>query len=88
MYDYCEAGWPVGIDEMLANGIVVYPNPTDDILNIKTHLSIVYELKDATGKVVLTGNDDRLYLNMLETGVYFLTITYEDKQFNKKIIKQ
>ena len=88
MYDYCEAGWPVGIDEMLTNGIVVYPNPTNDILNIKTHLSIVYELKDATGKVVLTGNDDRLYLNMLETGVYFLTITYEDKQFNKKIIKQ
>ena len=88
MYNYCEAGWPVGLDEMSANGIVVYPNPTDNILNIKTHLSIVYELKDATGKVILTGDDDRLYLNTIDTGVYFLTITHDGKQFNKKIIKQ
>lgn len=88
MYDYCEAGWPVGIDEMLANGIIVYPNPTDNTLNIKTHLSIVYELKDATGKIILTGNDNQLYLNTLQTGVYFLTITHDGKQFNKKIIKQ
>ena len=88
MYNYCEAGWPVGIDEMDINGIIVYPNPTDNTLNIETHLSFKYELRDAMGKLLLTGEDKRLELSKYNDGVYFLTIIHNEKKFNKRIIKQ
>jgi len=88
MYDYCEAGWPVGIDEMDINGIIVYPNPTDNTLNIKTHLSFKYELRDAMGKLLLTGENKRLELGKYNDGVYFLTLIHNEKKFNKRIIKQ
>jgi len=88
MYDYCEAGWPVGIDEMDINGIIVYPNPTDNTLNIETHLSFKYELRDAMGKLLLTGENKRLELGKYNDGVYFLTLIHNEKKFNKRIIKQ
>ena len=52
----------LGIDEMDINGIIVYPNPTDNTLNIETHLSILYELRDMMGKLILTGDDNQLEL--------------------------
>ena len=88
MYNYCVDGWPVGIDEMDVNGIIVYPNPTNNTLNIETHLSFTYELRDAMGKLMLTGKDKRLELGKYSDGVYFLTIIHNEKKFNKRIIKQ
>ena len=88
MYNYCVDGWPVGIDEMDVNGIIVYPNPTNNTLNIETHLSFTYELRNAMGKLMLTGKDKRLELGKYSDGVYFLTIIHNEKKFNKRIIKQ
>ena len=88
MYDYCQLGWPVGIDEMDINGIIVYPNPTDNTLNIETHLTFKYELRDMMGKLILVGEDKRLELNTFETGVYILTLIHKEKRFTKRIIKQ
>ena len=88
MYDYCQLGWPVGIDEMDINGILVYPNPTDNTINIETHLTFNYELRDMMGKLILTGADNRLELGLYDSGVYLLTLIHEGKRFNKRIIKQ
>jgi len=37
------------------NGIIVYPNPTDNTLNIETHLDFNYELRDMMGRLILVG---------------------------------
>lgn len=88
MYDYCALGWPVDLDEMDINGIIVYPNPTDNTVNIETHLSFKYELRDMMGKLILEGQDNRLELGVYENGVYLLTLIHEGKRFTKRIIKQ
>jgi len=88
MYNYCELGWPVNVDEMEINGILVYPNPTNNTLNIETHLDFEYEFRDMSGKLILTGTDKRLEIGQYEGGVYFLTIIHDGKRFNKRIVKQ
>ena len=88
MYDYCQQGWPVGLDDLDIHGIIVYPNPTDNTLNIQTHLNFEYELRDMMGKLILVGNDKRLELGVYENGIYLLTLIYVGKRFTKRIIKQ
>lgn len=88
MYDYCQLGWPAGMDDISSMGIMVFPNPTDNTLNIQTHLSITYELRDMMGKLILTGKDKSLELGQYEDGVYVLTLIYKEKKFSKRIIKQ
>ena len=50
MYDYCTQGWPTSIQDISALGVVVYPNPTKDIITIETRLNIEIELYDVMGK--------------------------------------
>ncbi len=88
MYDYCQLGWPVSVDEMDINGIIVYPNPTDNTLNIETHLDFNYELRDMMGRLILVGDDKRLELGIYENGTYLLTLIHGEKRFTKRIIKQ
>ena len=95
-YNYCEDGWPEGmdIDGMFSrsldfNSIVVYPNPTNNILNIATNVDITYSVFDILGKAIIKNSSKKqIDLTMVETGVYFLTINYEDQIFNKRIIKE
>ena len=49
MYDYCQQGWPTSIEDISALGIVVYPNPTTDIITIETRLEIEIEVYDIMG---------------------------------------
>ena len=76
------------MDDISSMGIMVFPNPTDNTLNIQTHLSITYELRDMMGKLILTGKDKSLELEQYEDGVYVLTLIYKEKKFSKRIIKQ
>ena len=77
-----------------ANSISVYPNPTNNILNIsniKTNSS--YTLYDVRGQSVKQGNllkeEETLYLNELQSGLYILKITNSVGKSNyKKIIIQ
>ena len=88
MYDYCSAGWPVGLDDLDVKGILVFPNPTDNTLHIETHLQFEYEVRDMTGKLLISGKDKRLELGQYESGVYILTIIHDGNRYNKRIIKQ
>ena len=89
MYDYCQDGWPVGIDEASALGIHIYPNPTKDVLNIDTRLDIVLELYDMTGKLLINkSNPTRLDLSKLPNGIYNMSILYKDVRYSKKVVKQ
>jgi len=94
MYNYCENGWPEGVDiwenGRMMNSITVYPNPTKNILNIQTNLEeVVYYLYDFTGKIIFEGKGNgEIDLLQYASGVYFLNINYDGKSYNKKIIKE
>ncbi len=86
----------VGIDEIsVANGILVYPNPATNYLNInfKTtgfEASLVYVV-DALGRQAintqLSEQNNSLDISKLKVGVYNLIIENGSKQFYKRIIK-
>lgn len=69
-------------DIELLNNLVIYPNPTADVVMIKGGDKIVgytYTLSDNLGRVVQAGVIDQmetqLSLNELQTGFYFLTVS-------------
>ena len=94
MYNYCENGWPEGMDingmfNRSFNRIVVYPNPTSDKINIDSTVDITYSVYDITGRIIIKdSNKNEVDLSNVESGVYFLNIRYEDQIFNKRIIKE
>ena len=89
MYDYCQLGWPTAIEDISAIGIVVYPNPTKDIITIETRLEIVVELYDMIGnKVINESNPKRIDLSKFSNGIYNMSILYNGTRYSKKIIKQ
>ena len=88
MYDYCQNGWPTSIDEISSMGIMVYPNPTGDMLNIDTRLDIEVEIYDLTGQLVTREKSKRIDMTSYSNGVYNLIIIYNDKRFSARVIKQ
>tara|TARA_R110000822_G_scaffold106880_9_gene235307 strand:- start:379 stop:2445 length:2067 start_codon:yes stop_codon:yes gene_type:complete len=93
MYNYCENGWPAGLDDIDALGIVVYPNPTNNMLFINTHLNLEVKVLDMMGKNVSSiikdnSNNLRVDLSTLSNGAYNILILHNEKQYSKRIIKQ
>jgi len=89
MYDYCQLGWPTSIEDVSSLGIVVYPNPTKNVITIDTRLEIEIEVYDMMGRLLIEEeNTKRLDLSNLSNGLYNLSIIYNSKRYSKQIIKQ
>jgi hypothetical protein len=88
MYDYCQQGWPVGLDDIDSKIIMVYPNPSKDVFNIETRLDIEVEVYDLNGRKIITENSKRISLAGYPSGVYNMVIIYDDLRINKRIVKQ
>ena len=88
MYDYCQLGWPTAIEDISTLGIVVYPNPTTDIITIETRLSVEVEVYDIMGKLLINKYSKRIDLSDYPNGVYNLILIYNNKRFNTRVIKQ
>ena len=93
MYNYCENGWPEGENIngkfIRFTGIVVYPNPTKNTLNIVTDLDINANLYDINGKILKSNIiEKQINLSNLPSGIYFLNIEHEGNIYNKRIIKE
>ncbi len=82
-----------------ASGILVYPIPTNQFLNIKIQKSadfqyFKYSLINLNGTIVLSGEfickskpeNFLIDIRALKEGIYFLMITNEDISFTKKVI--
>jgi hypothetical protein len=78
--------------------INVYPNPTDDVLNIdanfKKKVNFEFRLTDLMGKQLfkydptkVSEYHDRFYLNNLPSGVYILNLRIDGREVIRKIIK-
>jgi hypothetical protein len=88
MYNYCQDGWPTAIEDISSLGIVVYPNPTSDIITIETRLEIEVEVYDIMGKLLISKDSKRIDLSEYSNGIYNLILIYNNKRFNTKVIKQ
>jgi len=89
MYDYCQDGWPVSVEEMAGeNSIVIYPNPSKDIFNIESRLDVEVEVYDLMGKRLIKEKSKRIDMSGYPTGVYNFTIIYDKMRWNKRVIKQ
>ena len=89
MYDYCQQGWPTSVDELGGTGIVVYPNPTANILNIDTRLNVDVEVYDIMGKLMFREqNSNRIDFTSVPNGIYNMVILYEELRITKRVVKQ
>lgn len=74
-----------GLEDINANGIVIYPNPVSDKLVLKSNLlnANTIIISDITGKTVKTINNSKLTesidVSNLENGMYILTTDTKQK---------
>jgi Leucine-rich repeat (LRR) protein len=84
----------LGNQTIETSGIKIYPNPVKDILNIQTENSIFVEaisIYNSLGQVIQTiTNPNNLSINVatLRTGVYYLTVSSENRSSTIRFIKE
>ncbi|RSK39924.1 T9SS type A sorting domain-containing protein [Mangrovimonas spongiae] len=88
-----EADPELSIDEFEAQGFSLYPNPTSDLISVKTNLDITsIDIFDQLGKKVMqiddSNFDNTIDVKNFDDGIYFMTITSGDKKQTLKFIKQ
>ncbi len=89
-----QTGTPSGITENTHKlNMEVYPNPTTGSITIETEKAKGnYELRDVTGKLLLTGNVAATKFNLdistFSKGIYFFTLSDGVQQTHRKIIKE
>ena len=89
IYNYCDENTITNIVEFGENEIVVFPNPTQDLINIACNLNVNIALYNSIGQIVLQEtNLKQLDLSKFRAGVYNLVLTHNNLQFTKKIVKQ
>ena len=86
MYNYCDLGWPIELEEN-TNNITIYPNPVTDILNISKEIDI--KIYDMVGNLVIFKEKiTQIDMTNLPKCIYNLNISYNNKNINNRIIKQ
>lgn len=80
----------------ISNSFTIYPNPVNNILNVKFSSPEKYEIQisDVNGKLIIkknmlpTASLSQLSVSELPQGVYFIKMISSLKTFSKKFIKQ
>jgi len=81
----------VGIDDLQSDFFSVYPNPTNNILNIKMKGEFSFELFSLKGEVLKKGtalNSVELNMEYLKNGAYILKIQSNDDSKVIKVLKK
>lgn len=82
----------VGVGDLNASPIIIWPNPTSEKINIKGHsANSIVDIRNLSGLLVIQQNlsvRDHIDLSHLETGVYLLEIRSEGASYSSTIIKQ
>lgn len=85
----------MGVSDFNLDGISIYPNPTNDVLNIVSKQTKIESvgISDLTGRVLfinkgLQTNSSKIDMSSLAPGVYILTLKVEGKTLTKKVIRK
>ncbi len=73
------------------NNVVVHPNPTKDFINISISPAIRdYEISmyDLQGEKVLSTKENRINIENIKAGVYFIVVTTGNQTYHTKVVKQ
>lgn len=84
-------GSQVGISELNADLITVYPNPTTDLVTINFNGKFTYELTNIAGDILLKGfgqSNEELSLKEFADGVYLLKVNTAQGLITLKVIKK
>ena len=86
-YNYCEGTWTGPLPIRVKNDIVVYPNPTSQLININAKVDA--EVYNSVGEILLSEKQiNVLDVSRLTSGAYILRIKHEGKYIYKQIIKK
>ena len=90
LYNYCDLNnETTNINDFGETEIIVFPNPTRNVVNIASNLQINAVLYNYMGQPIFKGVDvKQIDMGAFSAGVYTLIITYNDLKFTKKIVKQ
>lgn len=72
----------LSVSQLEKIGLKIYPNPTDEILNIVSENDNIEQISilNFSGKMVLKSDETKLNLSHLPKGVYFVQITLENQK--------
>lgn len=78
----------VGMDETTKTGVMIYPNPSKDVLNIVTNGTLnTVVISNTNGKTVFNGNSKTIDISKFSKGVYFVKIETIEGVSNSKFVK-
>jgi hypothetical protein len=89
-YNYCSDGWTGNLPpaRVFENKIIIYPNPTKDIVNI-VGKDFSINIYNNLGQLLITeDNPSNINLSNYSRGVYMLHIIQNNKIITKQIIKE
>lgn len=85
----CTAITTVGINELKANHIKIYPNPTSSTLTIETESAIEsVHIFSVNGKFVQSETSNKFSVESLTTGVYLINVKTVDGVYTERFIKE
>ena len=78
----------VGVDDVESVSFEVYPNPANDILNVRSNEAVrQLDIVDMTGRTVVSANSNSVNVATLSAGVYIVRITTTSGTGMQKIVK-
>ncbi len=72
------------VEDVEGDAIVVYPNPTQDILYVKGIENTILRVYDMQGQLLQTAEGDKVTVSALSTGTYLLQIGTQVVRFIKR----
>ena len=89
LYDYCNEEFSIGLNDLREDEIIIYPNPTTNIINITAKKDIRIDVTNLLGETITTiENKNQIDLSRFSDGVYIFNITYNNIIIQHKVIKQ
>ena len=79
---------PSGIDDVTANSVKLYPNPTTGNLYVDVEGLQKVEIIDAVGRVVMSQNNGTVNMSNLANGIYTVRVSANGTTTIKKVVKK
>jgi len=88
-WNTCEYAIISGIErESALKNFFIYPNPTNDFLEIKSDIRIKeVSVIDIYGRRLIYQDERVINMSNLPNGIYFISVMYDKQIFTEKIVK-